>query len=250
MQEQNKATKTLSLKECIHRALKPLNKVELTIIAFGFIVSLGFNLYGIITSLTSQEFDLNILMSLGMSIFGFLGTWTLAIQWQPTFIVNGIQNIFGIAAAAILGIYGDMFSSIYYLITEFVGHFSWSKRRDENGDLHVDQYFNLKIICQAVFFWTIGLGAFSYVLGGQQIVLDAITNGISFTAQQRQVTGHKDGYYLWLINDILSVILWLQAGNLIVGFSYLGMLAQGIAGLIIWSKGKSSALEYENECID
>ena len=38
-----------------------------------------------------------------MSIFGFIGTWTLAIQWQHTFKANGVQNVAGILVAGIQG---------------------------------------------------------------------------------------------------------------------------------------------------
>lgn len=41
-----------------------------------------------------------------------------------TFKANGIQNIAGILVARLQGIYGDMFISFYYLVTEFVRHYS------------------------------------------------------------------------------------------------------------------------------
>ncbi|WP_244951865.1 nicotinamide mononucleotide transporter [Streptococcus gallolyticus] len=86
-----------------------------------------------------------------------------------------------------------------------------------------------------------GLGFLSYWMGGQKIVLDALTNGLSFTAQQRQVKGHLDGYYIWLLVDFLSFMLFISIGNQIVAFSYLGMFAQGLVGIMIWKKGKGQA---------
>lgn len=74
-----------------------------------------------------------------MSIFGFIGTWTLAIQWQHTFKANGVQNVAGILVAGIQGVYGEMFKSCYYLATEFIGHYNWKKRRNDDGELVVDK---------------------------------------------------------------------------------------------------------------
>jgi nicotinamide mononucleotide transporter len=231
--------KQLSLKESFNIAWNRFDLKEKIFVVFAFLVSLGFNLYGILPTLTARDFDLLNILSIIMAVFGFIGTWTLAIQWQHTFKANGVQNVAGILVAGIQGVYGDMFKSCYYLATEFIGHYNWKKRRSDDGQLIVDKNFSLKDVLIAIFFWTIGLGFLSYWMGGQKIILDAMTNGLSFTAQQRQVKGHIDGYYIWLVVDFLSFLLFLSVGNPIVAFSYLGMIAQGFVGIMIWKKSQS-----------
>ncbi|WFM81324.1 nicotinamide riboside transporter PnuC [Streptococcus ruminicola] len=230
--------KELSLKESFNNAWNRFDLKEKIFVIFAFLVSLGFTLYGMIPTLFSGDLNILHVLSIIMSIFGFIGTWTLAIQWQHTFKANGVQNVAGILVAGIQGVYGEMFKSCYYLATEFIGHYNWKKRRNDDGELVVDKKFSLKDVLIAVFFWTFGLGFISYWMGGQKIILDAITNGLSFTAQQRQVKGHLDGYYIWLVVDLLSFILYLSIGNPIVAFSYLGMVAQGFVGIIIWKKSQ------------
>lgn len=110
------------------------------------------------------------------------------------------------------------------------------KRRSDDGQLIVNKNFSLKDVLIAIFFWTTGLGSLSYWMGGQKIILDAMSNGLSFTAQQRQVKGHLDGYCIWLVVDFLSFLHFLSVGNPIVAFSYLGMIAQGFVGIMIWKK--------------
>ncbi|KXI12650.1 MAG: hypothetical protein U0O30_05570 [Streptococcus sp.] len=68
-----------------------------------------------------------------------------------------------------------------------------------------------------------------------------MTNGLSFTAQQRQVKGHLDGYYIGLLVDFLSFMLFISIGNQIVALNYLGMFAQGLVEIMIWKKGKGQA---------
>lgn len=233
--------KQLSLKKSFNLAWNRLNTKEKLFVIIAFLASLSFTLYGMLPTLVTGDFTALNTLSIIMSIFGFIGTWTLALQWQHTFKANGIQNIAGILVAGMQGIYGDMFTSFYYLVTEFIGHYSWKKRRNDNGELVVDKKFGTKDVFLAIFFWTIGLGFLSYWMGGQKIVLDALTNGLSFTAQQRQVKGHLDGYYIWLLVDFLSFILFISIGNQIVAFSYLGMFAQGLVGIMIWKKGKGQA---------
>lgn len=233
--------KQLSLKNSFNLAWNRLNTKEKMFVIITFLASLSFTLYGMLPTLVTGDFTALNTLSIIMSIFGFIGTWTFALQWQHTFKANGIQNIAGILVAGIQGIYGHMFTSFYYLVTEFIGHYSWKKRRNDNGELVVDKKFGVKDVFLAIFFWTIGLGFLSYWMGGQKIVLDALTNGLSFTAQQRQVKGHLDGYYIWLLVDFLSFILFISIGNQIVAFSYLGMFAQGLVGIMIWKKGKGQA---------
>ncbi|MCY7155677.1 nicotinamide riboside transporter PnuC [Streptococcus gallolyticus subsp. gallolyticus] len=233
--------KQLSLKNSFNLAWNRLNTKEKLFVIIAFLASLSFTLYGMLPTLVTGDFTALNTLSIIMSIFGFIGTWTLALQWQHTFKANGIQNIAGILVAGMQGIYGDMFTSFYYLVTEFIGHYSWKKRRNDNGELVVDKKFGVKDVFLAIFFWTIGLGFLSYWMGGQKIVLDALTNGLSFTAQQRQVKGHLDGYYIWLLVDFLSFMLFISIGNQIVAFSYLGMFAQGLVGIMIWKKGKGQA---------
>lgn len=233
--------KQLSLKNSFNLAWNRLNTKEKLFVIIAFLASLSFTLYGMLPTLVTGDFTALNTLSIIMSIFGFIGTWTLALQWQHTFKANGIQNIAGILVAGMQGIYGDMFTSFYYLVTEFIGHYSWKKRRNDNGELVVDKKFGVKDVFLAIFFWTIGLGFLSYWMGGQKIVLDALTNGLSFTAQQRQVKGHLDGYYIWLLVDFLSFMLFISIGNQIVAFSYLSMFAQGLVGIMIWKKGKGQA---------
>lgn len=233
--------KQLSLKNSFNLAWNRLNTKEKMFVIITFLASLSFTLYGMLPTLVTGDFTALNTLSIIMSIFGFIGTWTFALQWQHTFKANGIQNIAGILVAGMQGIYGDMFTSFYYLVTEFIGHYSWKKRRNDNGELVVDKKFGAKDVFLAIFFWTIGLGFLSYWMGGQKIVLDALTNGLSFTAQQRQVKGHLDGYYIWLLVDLLSFMLFISIGNQIVAFSYLGMFAQGLVGIMIWKKGKGQA---------
>lgn len=228
----------LTLTQSIQKTFGRLNTWEKVAVVIAFFISLGFNIKGIVPTVMAGEYNFLSTMSLIMAVFGFLGTWTMAVQWQHTFKLNGVQNVSGILVNFKQKLFGDMLTSGYYLWTEFVGHRNWGELRDEDGDLQVDKEFGYKDIFKAVVIWTIGLGILSKLLGGTQIWLDAVTNGLSFTAQRRQVTGHIDGYYIWLLVDVLSFWLMLRVGNEVVAYSYLGMFAQGVAGLIIWRRGE------------
>ena len=226
-----------SFKESFKLSWGRFNRKEKAFAVFAFIISLGLTLRGIIPTVLAGNLDLLAIVSIIMSVFGFIGTWTLAVQWQHTFKFNGVQNVAGMMVGGMQGVYGDMFTSFYYFVTEFRGHYNWKKNRNEDGELVAKKEFGVKEIVKAVFFWTIGLGFLSYFMGGQKIILDAITNGLSFTAQQRQTGGHIDGYYLWLLVDVLSFAMFYWLGNEVVAFSYLAMMAQGFVGLMIWKKG-------------
>lgn len=115
----------LSLKQSFDLAWGRFTLRERLFVIASFTVSLGFTVYGILSTLWLGQLDMITILSIIMSVFGFIGTWTLALQWQHTFKVNGIQNLAGILVAGMQGIYGDMFTSLYYLITEFIGNSNW-----------------------------------------------------------------------------------------------------------------------------
>ncbi|MFV5772130.1 transporter, partial [Pediococcus acidilactici] len=85
--------KQLSLKNSFNLAWNRLNTKEKMFVIITFLASLSFTLYGMLPTLVTGDFTALNTLSIIMSIFGFIGTWTLALQWQHTFKANGIQNI-------------------------------------------------------------------------------------------------------------------------------------------------------------
>ena len=85
--------KELSLKESFNNAWNRFDLKEKIFVIFAFLVSLGFTLYGMIPTLFSGDLNILHVLSIIMSIFGFIGTWTLAIQWQHTFKANGVPKV-------------------------------------------------------------------------------------------------------------------------------------------------------------
>lgn len=230
-------THAQTFRQALASAWSRLSRPQQIFTMISFLLSVGFTTASILPPIISGQWSLLNILSMIMSLFGFLGTWTMAIQWQHTFKLNAIQNIAGIGTAGLQKVYGDMFTSAYYLLTEFIGNHAWKHKRDQEGQLMVDKRFGWRDILIAVFFWTIGLGLISRLMGGKSIVLDALTNGLAFTAQQRQIKGHLDGYYLWILVNLLSFIMFFSLGNTIVALSYLSMLMQVFVGIMVWKNG-------------
>ena len=142
------------------------------------------------------------------------------------------------------GIYGDI--PVFITSSQNLFAQQLEKRRNKDGELVVDKGFGVKDVLIAIFLddWA----WFALLLDGRSTNhLDALTNGLSFTAQQRQVKGHIDGFYLWLLVDLLSFILFMAIGNQVVAFSYFGMFAQGSVGIMIWQKGKGNNVALQNK---
>lgn len=227
-----------TLKQSIESRLANRPKWQIGVIATMFVISTIITMYSIYTGV-QQGMSVNTFTSVAMSIFSYLGTWMLAVQYRFNFAFNGIQNVFGIIVAGRSGILGDAMTSLYYLCYQVIGAKSWDKKRDADGNLQVERDTSIKVIIKAVFFWGIGLGFVSWMLGGKQIILDAITNSLAFVANDLQIRKASIyGNILWLIVDILSIIIFLRVGNYIVVLTYASMTAQTIANIVLWSKNE------------
>ena len=54
---------------------------EKLFVIIAFLASLSFTLSGMLPTLVTGDFTALNTLSIIMSIFGFIGTWTLALQW-------------------------------------------------------------------------------------------------------------------------------------------------------------------------
>ncbi|MDO4670458.1 MAG: nicotinamide riboside transporter PnuC [Aerococcus sp.] len=181
-----------------------------------------------------------------MSILGAIGIWGIAFTTKTNFFFNGAQNLTGIFVGMQSRIYGDALTSLFYLVSEFFGWQQWTIHRNPDGSLRIETRENWLLLAFAILFCGVFLGFVSWLLGGEHIVLDAITNSISFLAQIYQMARRRSAYYLWLAVDLFSIWLWALTGQWAVVAMYLAFVIQGLAGLWNWhSLGEEQSLQEE-----
>ncbi|OAM71798.1 nicotinamide mononucleotide transporter PnuC [Aerococcus loyolae] len=170
-----------------------------------------------------------------VSWMGLIGVIGLAKKWQGNFIFNAFQNISAAIVAGRNRIFGDMFTSIYYLFTQIFGFQQWQHHKDESGELIVDEKTNWRLVGFAVLVGFFGLGTVSYFLGGVFIFWDAFNNATAIIAQYMQLVQRKRAsWILWLITNLISLYIFLMQGVPQMAIMYFVFSLNACRGFINW----------------
>lgn len=210
----------LKQKSAIKKGLNLLTDIALVgITAFGSFQNGWFNLPNLV------------------SWMGLIGVIGLAKKWQGNFIFNSIQNISAAIVAGKNRVYGDMFTSIYYLFTQIFGFKQWSGHKNAEGELVVDKTTNWKFVGLAILVGFFGLGSLSYFMGGALIFWDAFNNATAIIAQYMQLVQRKrSSWILWLITNIISLYIFVQQGVPQMAIMYFVFSLNAIRGYINWTE--------------
>ena len=155
-------------------------------------------------------------------------------------------------------IYGDVaLNLIYYLPMQFVGFFTWYKRRDVESEedksavkvkrLSRKQRIKLLVLMGIIIFVT-GFILKRYTSDPQPFK-DSATTIISIVAMLLMVATFVEQWWLWIAVNIISTVMWIYAyqsggegsGEMIIKWFF--NLANSINGYIVWSKAVKKQTE-------
>lgn len=139
--------------------------------------------------------------------------------------------------------YGEIAINIYYFLTMLYGVYAWRKRlKTTEGEEHTINARHLSkrallIIAAAC---AVGAALAGFLLArytdDTQPYLDAFTTVPAIVAQLLMVAAYREQWYLWLAVDVLSMAMWLVAGNYCLAAQYLFWCANCVYGLYYWKK--------------
>ena len=193
-----------------------------------------------ITLLTAYQsytdFNIMWLTSFIVSLAGTFGTMATAYKWKYAGLPNMVQNVFNIFVSTVSGVYGDAVMGVYYFITETLSLKVWTEH--SKGDkVEVDKTVNWKQVSILVLITGLGLGLFSFLLGGQMIILDAFNNATGAVAQYLQKLQRKRaGWVLWIITNVVGIKVWFDLGNMQMAVMYAVFTLNSIRGYMNWSE--------------
>ena len=138
--------------------------------------------------------------------------------------------------------YGEIGINAYYFITMIYGVVVWKKRLEVSGErLSVATrsvpYPMLVIIVVVTLLlsWLTGWGLATYT-NDTQPYLDAFTTVPALVAQVLMILAYREHWFIWLAVDILSVVLWLRAGDYCMAAQYAFWCANCLYGLYRWRR--------------
>ncbi|MDF2987624.1 MAG: pnuC [Eubacterium sp.] len=162
----------------------------------------------------------------------------------------GFVNIATYIVIAMTGkYYGQVaLNALYYLPTQFIGMHMWKKHMHEDVNAVKSKKMSLKQIGLYISGTVIGVVSCQYILellGGNQTWLDSSTLVISIVANALMVLRYKEQWALWIIVDIITVTMWVLAGDSIQVSMWSVYLLNAFYGFIRWSK--MNKVNFQNE---
>ncbi len=141
--------------------------------------------------------------------------------------------------------YGEIAMNAYYFITMIYGVYVWRRRLSESKNIITVRRLKLctillLIVSTLVGSWLVGWGLERWT-DDTQPYLDAFTTMPALVAQILMILAFREHWFFWLAVDILSVALWLRAGDYCMAVQYAFWCANCIYGLHRWKSLQTTA---------
>lgn len=136
--------------------------------------------------------------------------------------------------------YGQVaLNALYYLPTQFIGMYMWKKHMNEDINAVKSKKMSPKQVGVYILATALGIVGCQYILellGGKQTWLDSTTLIISIVANALMVLRYKEQWALWIVVDIITVTMWILAGDMIQVSMWSIYLLNAFYGFYKWSK--------------
>ena len=95
-------------------------------------------------------------------------------------------------------------------------------------------------------------GIFGYklvldTLGGNATLLDSMSTVLSLAANALMVLRYREQWILWIVVDVVTVIMWMIAGDLLMTIMWSIYLCNAVYGLMMWTRMSDTNCTGENE---
>ena len=212
---------------------------KFTYFEWGMVLAVvGFTIYFSIIDTTNTI--LYLIIDAIAAISGILCV-VLCAKGKKSQYIWGVLNVVGYVIIAWINKYyvEVMLNALYYLPSQFIGYYLWNKHTNEETDdvegnkLNITKSILLVIVC--------GVGILLYkilldALGGQGTLLDSASTTISIFANLLMMLRYREQWLLWIIIDIITVIMWILAGDLIMVTMWSVYLINAFYGYYNWTK--------------
>ena len=174
-------------------------------------------------------------------ISGCLGVCSVCLTAQG----NILMFVFGFAQVGTYTylcltqrFYAEIAINAYYFITMIYGVFAWRRRLTDDAHTITPRRLSASFLILIVLLtllgsWLVGWGLASWT-DDSQPYLDAFTTVPALVAQVLMILVFREHWFIWLAVDVLSVILWLRAGDYCMAAQYAFWCANCLYGLRRW----------------
>lgn len=210
---------------------------DYSFLAFGLLIQVvTYLISNSVSDLTSNS--VNGLISLISGCFGVCAVCLAAQGKMLTYLFGFAQVITYTYLCYTQRFYAEIAINAYYFITMIYGVFAWRKRLQDNTRTVTTRHLSLRValLIGAVTLlvsWLVGWGLASFT-DDTQPYLDAYTTVPALVAQVLMILVYREHWFIWLAVDILSIALWLRAGDYCMAAQYAFWCANCLYGLRRW----------------
>ena len=135
--------------------------------------------------------------------------------------------------------YGEIAINAYYFGTMIYGVYAWKSRiKSRESKLIIPRRLSWRVlwliaVSTLLLSWLTGWGLSAWT-DDTQPYLDAFTTVPALVAQVLMILVYREHWFIWLAVDVLSVALWLRAGDYCMAAQYAFWCANCLYGLHRW----------------
>lgn len=165
----------------------------------------------------------------------------LCAKGKKSQYIWGLLNVIGYVIIAFTNkYYGEvMLNALYYLPSQFIGYYLWNKHTNKETEDVEGKKLSLVKSVLLIIVCTIGIFLYKLVLDalkGEGTLLDSASTTISIFANLLMMLRYREQWLLWIIIDIITVIMWLLAKDLIMVTMWSVYLINAFYGYYNWTK--------------
>ena len=214
-----------------------LKKISQELISSEF--GLVFMLIGITIQLIASILNNDSTLSLISGISGVVSVVLCSQKKFSFYVFAWIQMITYAYLAYEQHLYGELTEYAFYAITTIYGMVVWFKYYNMRTGTVLTESLSKKnlfhtCVMTLAFIWVVY--DILKVTNDSQPLLDSITTVPAFTAQILMVLRYKEQWLFWLIIDVASIVMWINAGNWCMAAQFVFWTANCIYGYNMWKK--------------
>ena len=192
---------------------------------------------GITTQTAAYIFGNENLLSYISGVFGVVAVVLTSLKKISMYLFSFLQLFTYMAIAYGQRLYGELAENIFYAITLIAGVFIWLKHYDGNAveakSLNATGWLFTVVGC------VVSSILLYFVLRNSddtQPFMDAISTTPAIIAQILMITRYREQWIFWLIVDVTTCILWVNANNWCMVSQYIFWTFNCIYGWILWGE--------------
>jgi nicotinamide mononucleotide transporter len=160
-----------------------------------------------------QTLPLVIVESIAM-VTSSICVWDAAKNRERNWPIGAISSVAFFIIFAHAKLYGNMVLQIIYIAQALWGHWIWRFGGEKKSSLPINRLpvFSVRQYIVLFVLVTIGTNILLTSLNGSAPFWDTITTVLSIVANQLLIRRRTENWYVWIVNDTISVVLFASQG--------------------------------------